>query len=177
MAAPLEVDTERLQPALSSEPDGGHQVTTLIHERVAAARSAENPTVIGRVPSGWIVLGDNQIVRGYSLLLADPVVSDLNSLSVRERARFLQDMAALGDALLAATDAYLINYQVLGNKDHALHAHVHPRYQTEPEGRRHKHPFRYQDDPSIPFDSERDAELMAMIRDALRRQGSLLSAD
>ena len=108
-------------------------MTTLIHERVASAQAGTNPTVIGRVPSGWIALGNNQIVPGYSLLLADPAVDDLNSLESGARSRFLLDMAALGDALLAATDAYLINYQILGNQDYALHAHVHPRYLTEPE--------------------------------------------
>ena len=56
-------------------------VTTLIHERVEAARAGTNPTVICRMPSGWAVLGDAQFLRGYSLLLADPVVADLNALN------------------------------------------------------------------------------------------------
>ena len=51
---------------------------------VASAQAGTNPTLIGRVSSGWIVLGDNQIVRGYSLLLADPVVDDLNSLETAQ---------------------------------------------------------------------------------------------
>jgi hypothetical protein len=52
----------------------------LIHERVEAARAGTNPTVVCRVPSGWVVLGDNQLVRGYCIPLSDPVVPDLNSL-------------------------------------------------------------------------------------------------
>jgi len=106
---------------------------TLIHRRVAAARAGSNPAVITRMESGWAVVGDHQIVFGYSLLLPDPVVPDLNSLSVPERARFLLDMAALGDALLETTGAARVNYEILGNSEPALHAHGFPRYETEPE--------------------------------------------
>jgi hypothetical protein len=38
---------------------------TLIHERVALARTGQNPTVIGRTASGWAVLGDVQMPLGY----------------------------------------------------------------------------------------------------------------
>ena len=48
---------------------------TLIHERVALARLAQNPTVICRMSSGWAVLGDHQFFEGYCLLRADPVVA------------------------------------------------------------------------------------------------------
>ena len=103
-------------------------MTTLIHERVEAARAGTNLTVICRMPSGWAVLGDAQFLRGYSLLLADPVVADLNALNEERRRLFLRDMAILGDALLETTDAFRINYEILGNTDPALHAHVFPRY-------------------------------------------------
>ena len=106
---------------------------TLIHRRVAAARAGTNPAVIARLKSGWAVVGDNQVVSGYCLLLPDPVVPDLNALATPERTRFLLDMAALGDALLETTGAARINYEILGNSEPALHAHVFPRYDTEPE--------------------------------------------
>ncbi len=80
--------------------------------------------VICRVPSGWAVLGDTQFLRGYSLLLPDPVVPDLNTLSKIQRAEFLHDMTVLGDALLEVTGAARINYEILGNSEPALHAHV-----------------------------------------------------
>ena len=49
--------------------------------------------------SGWAVLGDPQVLRGYCLLLPDPVVAHLNDLSGRARSQFLDDMARLGDAV------------------------------------------------------------------------------
>ena len=87
--------------------------------------------------SGWAVLGDPQILPGYCLLLPDPVVPHLNALQGAARAAFLEDMARLGDAVLAVTAAERINYDILGNVEPALHAHVVPRYAWEaPERRR-----------------------------------------
>ena len=110
---------------------------TAIHRQVEAARRGELERVVARMLSGWAVLGDPQITRGYCLLLPDPVVRDLNALTGDERRQFLGDMAALGDAVLAVTGAERINYEILGNVEPALHAHVIPRYVWEvPERRR-----------------------------------------
>src|SRR5690242_6281948 len=87
--------------------------------------------------SGWAVIGDPQITRGYCLLLPDPVVPHLNALIAEEREQFLRDMTRLGDVVLAITGAERINYEILGNVEPALHAHVIPRHATEdPELRR-----------------------------------------
>ena len=112
-------------------------MSTAIHQQVEAARAGRLPRVIARMPSGWAVLGDPQITHGYCLLLPDPVVPDLNALSGAARRQFLDDMTALGDAVLAETGAERINYEILGNVDPALHAHVIPRHAAEdPELRR-----------------------------------------
>jgi diadenosine tetraphosphate (Ap4A) HIT family hydrolase len=109
---------------------------TAIHRQVEAARRGELERIIARVASGWAVLGDPQITRGYCLLLPDPVVADLNALAGDARRQFLDDMAALGDAVLAVTQAERINYEILGNVEPALHAHVIPRHATEDPDRR-----------------------------------------
>jgi diadenosine tetraphosphate (Ap4A) HIT family hydrolase len=67
------------------------------------------------------------------LLLPDPVVPSLNDLATDQRSQFLLDMTAIGDALLAATDAYRVNYEISGNTEPALHAHIFPRRITEPD--------------------------------------------
>ncbi len=104
---------------------------TAIHRQVEAARRGELERVIARMVAGWAVLGDPQITRGYCLLLPDPVVPDLNALAGEARRAFLDDMAALGDAVLGVTGAERINYEILGNVEPALHAHVIPRHATE----------------------------------------------
>lgn len=104
---------------------------TAIHRQVEAARHGELRRVIARMRSGWAVLGDPQITYGYCLLLPDPVVPDLNALIGDARRDFLDDMAKLGDAVLAETGAERINYEILGNVEPALHAHVIPRHASE----------------------------------------------
>ncbi|MBN1919129.1 MAG: hypothetical protein JW889_14585 [Verrucomicrobia bacterium] len=149
---------------------------TVIHERVDQARRGENPTVICRVRSGWVVLGDDQRLRGYSLLLADPIRDNLNDLAPAERQQFLTDMTAIGDALIEVVRPSIINYSILGNTDRALHAHIHPRYDDEDPEMRRNPPIRYHwlKMPYIWFDKERDAPLMHSIRAALVRRTEIV---
>lgn len=145
-------------------------MSTLIHERVAAAQARANPTVICRMPSGWAVLRDVQFLRGYSLLLPDPVSLDLNALDHDHRAQYLLDMATVGDALLKVTGAFRINDEILGNLDPALHAHIIPRYLSEPQNLRKGPAFFYDGEfrNSIRFDRERDQELLEHIAAAIQ---------
>ena len=140
-----------------------------IPERVETARAGTNPTVICRVPSGWVVLCDMQFLPGYSILLPDPVVFSLNDLCHDRRSEYLCDMATVGDALLEVTGAYRINYAIAGNTDPYLHAHIVPRYMTEPEELRKglpwSHPHSERD--SILFDYERDKLLMQRLSQAI----------
>ena len=139
-------------------------MTTAIHKWVEACRAGTEPSVIARLPSGWAVLGQRQVLAGYSLLLADPVVPHLNVLSAVERDRFLADLGRLGDAVLAATGAVRINYAIFGNLEPALHAHVHPRYANEPEALRINNPWAYDWTQAPSF----DLQLHGPLRDAIR---------
>lgn len=144
-------------------------MSTLIHRRVDEARRGENPRVIARMDSGWAVMGDAQFLRGYSLLLPDPVVPHLNALEGAARTRFLDDMAALGDAVLKVTGAVRINYEMLGNLEPALHAHVFPRFADEPAELRTKPVWFYDWDKAPKFDPVEYREILDAIRGALGR--------
>ncbi|MEO1294251.1 MAG: hypothetical protein AAFW75_00320 [Cyanobacteria bacterium J06636_16] len=149
-------------------------MSTLIHRRVEEARQGINPTVICRVQSGWVVLGDVQFLQGYSLLLPDPVVPDLNALTMEDRITFLQDMTVLGDALLEVTGAVRINYEILGNSEAALHAHVFPRFATEPEEKRRK-PVWFYDWKSAPsFNSKQNQQLMSKIAATIKQDQNIM---
>ena len=141
-----------------------------IPERIAMAHAGTNPTIICRVPSGWAALCDMQFLRGYVIHLADPAVASLNDLSREQRAVYLGDMALIGDALLEATGAYRINYAIAGNSDPYLHAHIMPRYLSEPEQYRKGLPWSYPRDMMNAnlFDASRDRELMQQIAKAIQ---------
>lgn len=142
---------------------------TLIHQRVDLANKGENPTAIAKLKSGWVVLGDDQRLRGYCLLLSDPVVDNLHSLDEEQRKLFLCEMSLVGDALTSILKPSIINYSIYGNHDRALHAHIHPRYDTEEAEMRRTVPFIYlmKKYAAIPYDAKRDEPLKQQIRDYL----------
>jgi len=147
------------------------RVPTIIHQRVRDCQAGTNPKTIARVNAGWVVMGDVQFVRGYCLLLPDPVVPDLNRMPLADRQTFLHEMSVVGDALLEITGAARINYEMLGNLEPALHAHVFPRYENEPAALLTKPVWFYDWDSAPPFDADRDAPLMRDIHDYLQRAG------
>ena len=151
--------------------DNAPQPLTRIHEQVNEARAGRNPRVIARLYSGWAVFGERQFVRGYALLLPDPVVPNLNALGARERGAFLTDMTRIGDALLKVTSALRINYAMFGNEEPALHAHVIPRYLEEPEPLRAAHPWAYDWSAAPAFERPAYQELAESLLRELERLG------
>jgi len=143
-------------------------MANLIEQRVELARAGRNPTLIQRMASGWLVIGDRQTLPGYCLLLADPVVESLNALSPPMRAQYCLDAARAGDALLTVTSAYRINYETWGNLDPALHTHIVPRYRDEPEPQRFQPVcVGYDQATARPFDPQIDGPFMEAMRRAL----------
>lgn len=143
---------------------------TAIHRRVAACRAGTDPTLVARLASGWAVLGDPQVLRGYCLLLPDPVVPHLNALPRLSRNAFLADMARLGDAVQAVTGALRINYAIFGNLEPSLHAHVFPRHAHEPAPQVDAHPWAYDWSVAPRFDAARDRELMEALGREVNRE-------
>src|ERR1700743_3637505 len=149
----------------STEPE------TVIHRMVAAAREGREPRVIARLYSGWALFGERQFLRGYTLLLPDPVVPTLNSLGAQERTAYMQDVSRLGDAVLKLTGAARINYAILGNQEPALHAHVIPRYADEPEKLKAAHPWAYDWNAAPLFDRATYKDLAEALTRELTRVG------
>jgi diadenosine tetraphosphate (Ap4A) HIT family hydrolase len=120
------------------------------------------------MPSGWLVIGDVQPLLGYCVFLADPVVASINDLNEETRVQYSLDVLKAGDALLAVTGAYRINYETLGNTEPALHTHIIPRYMDEPEEKR-KMPamMMYSWADAEAFSVERHGKLVECIRGLL----------
>jgi diadenosine tetraphosphate (Ap4A) HIT family hydrolase len=108
---------------------------------VDRCRAGDHPAAVARLRSGWVIMGERQVLTGYCLLLPDPVAPHLNALAPALRGQFLADMALVGDALLAVTAGLRINYAIFGNVDPALHAHIFPRHAAEPEATRTAQPW------------------------------------
>ena len=149
-------------------------MSTIIHERVRLCQSGDYPKAICRLSSGWVVLGDVQFLRGYSLLLPDPVVPHLNAMEAEARRTFLYEMSVVGEVILELTGAIRINYEMLGNVEPALHAHIFPRFEDEPSELRTKPVWSYDWESAPAFDAERDGEIMRDIEAGLRRRGLVI---
>jgi diadenosine tetraphosphate (Ap4A) HIT family hydrolase len=144
----------------------------LTHPRIEAARAGTDPALVCRVPSGWVFLCGMQYLPGYCVLQADPTVESINALSPVQRSQFLGDMALVGDAILEVTGAFRINYAILGNTDPVLHAHIVPRFLTEPDELRLGGPWSYPQElvDARMFDAVRDRELMLRLGQAIQKR-------
>jgi diadenosine tetraphosphate (Ap4A) HIT family hydrolase len=145
---------------------------TSVVQGVESARSGTNPGLICRIPSGWAVLCDMQYLSGYTILLPDPVVASINELDRDSRATFLRDMVTIGDALLDVTGAFRINYALMSNSDPFLHAHIVPRYLSEPEEIRCSSPWSYPQEVMAAnlLDPQRDRELITCLAEAITKR-------
>lgn len=144
---------------------------TEIHQWVEAAREGSNPRVIAKLNGAWLLMGESQFLRGYMLVVPDPVMPDLNAMALPARDRLLQQVGIVGDALLASTRAIRINYEILGNLQPALHVHIFPRYEDEHEDLRSKPVWSYDWDKGPKFDAQRDSDLMNKIAAYLKNAG------
>ncbi len=139
-----------------------------LRERIELCKNGQYPALIGRLASGWLVLGDTQPLRGYCMLIADPVAGSLNDLDEAARIAYSLDMIRVGDAMKSALGAYRINYETWCNADPVLHTHISPRYLSEPESLRVQTPRQAYDwSGARKFDPEMDRETLEKLRAAL----------
>lgn len=110
-------------------------------DRIRAAHEGRNPTVLAKLPESFAVIGDTQHLPGYCVLLVDdPAIDRLTDLPRTRRLTFLESMDRLGNAVENACSELdpqfrRLNYEILGNTDAYLHAHIFARYNWEPADR------------------------------------------
>lgn len=143
----------------------------LVCDRIAEIERGTNPTFIAALSAGYAVMGDEQFLPGYCVLLAKLHVVELHDMPGDEREQFLRDMVALGAAVARATSAAKMNYALLGNAVPHLHCHVHPRYAWEPDEYRRGPIGQYPQETrsGTPFDPARHGELLSSIRAQLAK--------
>lgn len=139
--------------------------------------------VLARLPGGFAVFGDVQWLPGYCVLLTDePGASALTSLPLERQTQFLTSMAVLAQAVESAASRCdrafrRMNYDILGNTDDFLHAHVWPRYSWEPAERVTKPVWLYPPDHWTSAEyragTQHDAIRQAIVTELLQRGGSV----
>ena len=101
-------------------------------KRIEQIKAGKHQRFVAEMPSGYVVLLDNQSHRGITLLLSKVCVRELHLLTPGERTSFLEDMSIVAHAVERAFGAAKMNYELLGNSEPHLHWWLVPRYADEP---------------------------------------------
>ncbi len=99
----------------------------LICDRINMIKRGENPYFVYETKTGYVVIGDHQHFKGYTLFLCKEHKTDMDELDKDVRSDFLTDMAQVAGAVKTAFRAEKINCELLGNGDAHLHWHIFPR--------------------------------------------------
>ena len=90
-------------------------------------RNGTNPYFVKELKTGYVVIGDHQHFKGYTLFLYKQHKTELFQLDMEERSLFLSEMSVVAEAVSKAFGAEKINYELLGMGDSHMHWHLFPR--------------------------------------------------
>lgn len=98
----------------------------LICDRIDAIKRNTNPFFVKEMETGYVVLGDHQHFKGYTIFLCKDHETELFHLDPARKIKFLEEMS-LVEAVARAFHAEKMNYELLGNGDTHLPWHLFPR--------------------------------------------------
>ena len=99
----------------------------LVCERIQMIREGRNPYFVKELETGYVVIGDHQHFKGYTLFLYKEHTVELFHLESDRKRRYLEEMSLVAEAVARAFGAEKMNYELLGNGDIHLHWHIFPR--------------------------------------------------
>ncbi len=99
----------------------------LICDRIDMIKAGTNPYFVKELETGYVVIGDNQHFKGYTLFLCKMHETELFCLDKPFAAKFMHEMITVSEAVKNAFHAEKMNYECLGNGDTHLHWHLFPR--------------------------------------------------
>lgn len=104
----------------------------LICNRIQQIKQGINPYFIAELETGFVVAGDHQFFRGYTLFLCKHHIQELHQLEKEFKLKFLEEMSLVAEAVFKVFQPAILNYEALGNTEHHLHWHLFPRYKDDP---------------------------------------------
>lgn len=99
----------------------------LVCDRIKMIQNNRNPYFVKELETGYVVIGDHQFFQGYTLFLCKKHAIELFELEHDFKAKFLEEMSVVAQAVANAFGAEKMNYELLGNGDTHLHWHLFPR--------------------------------------------------
>ncbi|OUQ29276.1 HIT family protein [Massilimicrobiota timonensis] len=99
----------------------------LICDRIKMIKDDTNPYFVKELETGYVVIGDHQHFKGYTLFLYKDHKTELFHLEPTQKMKFLEEMSIVAEAVSKAFNAEKMNYELLGSGDTHLHWHLFPR--------------------------------------------------
>lgn len=99
----------------------------LICERIEMIKQGTNPYFVMELETGYVVMGDHQHFKGYTLFLCKEHTTELHYLSQNFKMKYLEEMSIVAEAVFNVFKPEKMNYELLGNGDTHVHWHLFPR--------------------------------------------------
>ena len=109
----------------------------LICDRIELIKQGKNSHFVKELETGYVVIGDGQYFKGYTLFLAKEHVTELHQMEYETKIKFLEEMSIVQEAVAKAFQAEKMNIELLGNGDAHVHWHLFPRKAGDMKGYGH----------------------------------------
>jgi len=121
---------------------------------------------IAELNSCYVILGDQQLYRGYCVLFAKVHTTELYLMPADVARELFDEMRLTAEAIAAVVKPWKMNYECLGNSEPHVHWHLLPRYEND-ELRQGPVWLRPEAERKVPLDENDRRALMASIRQQL----------
>ncbi len=104
-----------------------------ICKRISMIQEGISPYFVAELKTGYVVIGDYQYFRGYTLFLCKEHKTELQFLNESLKIVFLTEMSKVAEAVYNAFKPYKLNYELLGNGQGGshMHWHIYPRREND----------------------------------------------
>lgn len=102
-----------------------------ICERIEMIQKGTNPCFVKELETGYVVIGDHQHFKGYTLFLFKEHVTEMHLIDRSTKMKFLEEMSIVAQAVQNAFGAEKMNYEMLGNGEAHMHWHLFPRKEND----------------------------------------------
>lgn len=106
----------------------------MVCERIDWIKRGKNPYFVKELNTGYVVIGDHQRIKGYTVFLCKEHATELHFLEPDFRDKFLHEMAIVAEAVYNTFQPDKLNYELLGaGRGVHMHWHIFPRKQGDTE--------------------------------------------
>ncbi len=113
----------------------------IICDRIKLIEKGEFAPFVHEFESSYLVIGEHQYFKGYSVLHHKECIEDITDLDEEKQRKYLEEVMIAAKAVKKHFKAKRINYSSLGNVVSHLHFHIFPRYEAELNSKEKKDPW------------------------------------